>query len=125
MQYSASKVVEIDAHHILHDTPDPLSPCRRDHGHRYSIKVYVTSRELHKDMVVDFGDIAKVIKYYDHRSFNNFLPNPTAEAIAKLIYDGLCVVTTDYPNNPKISCIEVKETPTSEISFYPEDSHGR
>lgn len=84
--------------------------CKHLHGHNGRVEIEVTGETLdHRGMLVDFGDIKRVIKVWidehlDHRMILNrndpALPyivesgephyvideNPTAEAIAKLIY---------------------------------------
>ncbi len=85
--------------------------CRHLHGHNGRIEVELESQKLdHRGMVVDFGDISRVIKKWvddtlDHtmilakgdpligvlkergERFYTMDQNPTAEAIARLIYE--------------------------------------
>lgn len=85
--------------------------CRHLHGHNGKIEVELESQKLdHRGMVVDFGDISRVIKKWvddtlDHtmilakgdpligvlkergERFYTMDQNPTAEAIARLIYE--------------------------------------
>lgn len=85
--------------------------CRNLHGHNAKVEIELQTEALdHRHMVVDFDDIHRVIKswideQFDHkmllRSDDPILPvlqehgepccvfdtNPTAEAIARLIYD--------------------------------------
>ncbi len=85
--------------------------CRHLHGHNGKIQVELASKQLdHRGMVVDFSDISRVIKKWvdetlDHTmilskddAFISVLKergerfyvmnyNPTAEAIARLIYE--------------------------------------
>ncbi len=85
------------AHHLpFHD-----GKCARIHGHSYKATVYVSSETLIEDgpkqnMVIDYADIKKYLtplinNYLDHHYLNDSLnlESPTAEAIARWIYDRL------------------------------------
>ena len=85
--------------------------CKHLHGHNGKIEVELSSEQLdHRGMVVDFGDISRVIKKWvdetlDHtmilakgdvlipvlkergERFYVMNHNPTAESIARLIYE--------------------------------------
>ncbi len=70
------------------------------HGHNYTLETWVEG-EVDPDTgyVIDLGDLKKIIKEeveepFDHRNFNLDVPefadlNPTAENIARVIYDKL------------------------------------
>lgn len=70
------------------------------HGHNYTLETWVEG-EIDPDTgyVFDLGDLKQIIKEeveepFDHRNFNLDVPefanlNPTAENIAKVIYDKL------------------------------------
>lgn len=122
MIYRVSKRVEIDAAHHLIESPNPESPCLRQHGHRYAFEVTFAASSLYMGMVVDFQDVSNLIKgvleKYDHYDFNDKLPlniNPTAENILLTVYGNLSLavhkVLKKYPNAPFIEKIRVYETP--------------
>jgi len=76
--------------------------CGRLHGHNWEVEVFFQARQLQKDeMVVDFLDIEKKLKEItlslDHKNLNEvpyFLnKNPTAELIAKHIFEELDVLS--------------------------------
>jgi 6-pyruvoyltetrahydropterin/6-carboxytetrahydropterin synthase len=70
------------------------------HGHNYTLETWVEG-EINPETgyVIDLGDLKKIIKEeveepFDHRNFNLDVPefanlNPTAENIAKVIYEKL------------------------------------
>jgi 6-pyruvoyltetrahydropterin/6-carboxytetrahydropterin synthase len=66
------------------------SPCNREHGHNYTIEVWVDALRMNKlGMVADYSDIGRVIMAYDHRNLNDFMQQPTAENFALLLLDAL------------------------------------
>ncbi|MCK4395509.1 6-carboxytetrahydropterin synthase QueD [candidate division WOR-3 bacterium] len=70
--------------------------CSQFHGHNYKVEVNVKADEVNKiGMCVDFRKLSKisknVVSYLDHKNLND-VPlfkknNPTAESIAKFIYE--------------------------------------
>lgn len=61
------------------------SNCARQHGHNWTITVFLASAQVNGEgMVMDFNHVKKAIHgYLDHGNFNELLPfNPTAEDIA-------------------------------------------
>jgi 6-pyruvoyltetrahydropterin/6-carboxytetrahydropterin synthase len=110
-------------------------PCRHLHGHNGLVEVQLVSAHLdRRGMVVDFSDIKRVIKGWidenlDHRMLlhqdDPMLPtfqklgekhfvmteNPTAENIAKLIFD--YARSQDLP----VTRVRLWETPSSHATF--------
>ena len=88
--------------------------CKDLHGHNGKVEIEVSAQKLdHRGMVVDFGDINRIVKEWIDRVLDHKLllskddplakvlidlnepvflmdGNPTAENIAKLIYDYAC-----------------------------------
>ena len=92
--YKISKQFAFSASHILQGLSSE-HPCARMHGHNY-MKDY---REL--SLVKEYID-----EELDHRHLNDIFPfNPTAENIAKAIYDRF------KPQIPELYAVEVSETP--------------
>lgn len=72
--------------------------CEALHGHSWKIEVFIKGDKLNNiGLLVDFKIIKKelnlVIEKLDHKYINNIEPfdkiNPTAENLAKFIYDSL------------------------------------
>ena len=110
-------------------------PCSHLHGHNGKVEVELAAEKLdHRGMVFDFSDIQRVIKSWidktlDHTMLLNksdlLVPifhekkerfytmdtNPTAEAIARLIYD--YTVSQGFP----VSRVTLWETETSFATY--------
>lgn len=91
--YYVSAVQHFSAAHSLREYQ---GKCENLHGHNYKVEVELKGRALTKSgMVVDFTDLRaaldKVLSRLDHKHLNDIKPfdkiNPTAENIAKLIYE--------------------------------------
>jgi 6-pyruvoyltetrahydropterin/6-carboxytetrahydropterin synthase len=107
------KEFTFEAAHLLPNVPEGHK-CRRLHGHSYRVKIFVEGDlDLELGWVVDFADIKKVFEpiwqQLDHYFLNDIegLENPTAEMIAKWIWQRLA------PELPGLSKIEIGETCTS------------
>jgi 6-pyruvoyltetrahydropterin/6-carboxytetrahydropterin synthase len=103
--------------------------CENQHGHNYRVRVTVEGRELDSSgLLYDFVHlkqvIGSVIRSLDHRNLNDFAPfdkvNPSAENIAKYIYDEASKEMQKTPNGARISGITVWETETSAATFRPD-----
>jgi len=107
------KQFTFEAAHLLPNVPEDHK-CRRLHGHSYSVRVCVEG-ELDPQLgwVTDFAEIKNacqpVREQLDHYYLNDIegLENPTAENIARWIWDRL------KPELPILSRIEIGETCTS------------
>jgi 6-pyruvoyltetrahydropterin/6-carboxytetrahydropterin synthase len=88
-----------------HRLPRYEGPCFRLHGHNYRFFVAVEGDVDPKTgMIADFGDVKGIVQEHvlsrvDHRNLNDVLENPTAENIARWIWEtlaghlpGLCEV---------------------------------
>ena len=78
-----------------HRLPRYDGPCFRMHGHNYRLFVAVEGDvDPHTGMVADFGRIQEIVKEHvfdrvDHRTLNDVLDNPTAENIARWVFETL------------------------------------
>jgi len=79
------------AHHL----PRHPGKCRRPHGHSYELIVSV-DRPVEPDsgMAIDFSDLKQVVRRrvidrLDHRNVNELIDNPTAELMARWIWQQL------------------------------------
>jgi len=78
-----------------HRLPRYDGPCFRLHGHNYRFFVGLEGEVDPKSgMIVDFGVVKAAVTEHvlarvDHRDLNDLLENPTAENIARWIFEGL------------------------------------
>jgi 6-pyruvoyltetrahydropterin/6-carboxytetrahydropterin synthase len=102
------------AHRIVHYN----GKCERLHGHNYKVRVWVSGATLGEGgMLIDFAVVKNALKSLiseklDHRDLNQireFEDDPSAERIAKYIFEQLRGV---LPNVP-FSAVDVFETDTS------------
>jgi 6-pyruvoyltetrahydropterin/6-carboxytetrahydropterin synthase len=111
------KRFHIEAAHRLPNVPEGHK-CARLHGHSYQVDIHV-SGPLHESLgwVMDFADLKQaflpVFEQLDHRYLNEIpgLENPTAENIARWIWDRL------KPSLPELSRIVINETCTSGVTY--------
>lgn len=111
------KKFHIEAAHRLPNVPAGHK-CARLHGHSYAVEIHV-SGELDPQLgwVTDFADIKTafqpVFEQLDHRYLNDVagLENPTAENIARWIWDRL------KSRLPGLSRVVIHETCTSGVVY--------
>lgn len=78
-----------------HRLPRYEGPCFRMHGHNYKFFVAVEGEvDPQTGMIADFGDVKRIVgelvlAQVDHRTLNDTLDNPTAENIARWIWETL------------------------------------
>ncbi len=88
-----------------HRLPRYEGPCFRLHGHNYRFFVALEGEvDPASGMIIDFGVVKQAVQEHilarvDHRDLNDVLENPTAENIARWIWEtlegrlpGLCEV---------------------------------
>ncbi|MCK4353385.1 6-carboxytetrahydropterin synthase QueD [candidate division WOR-3 bacterium] len=100
--------------------------CERLHGHNFKVKITVESKKLKPlGFVIDFKELkkilGKVIERFDHRNLNE-LPefktiNPTAENIARVIYQSLKPEINPLANG-KLREVQVWESDTNSVTYY-------
>jgi len=105
----------ISAAHLLRGYP---GECAELHGHNWKIEVFIRCKKLNEIGIgIDFKAIKKAVKEVleglDHKNLNELSifeqMNPTAENIAKFLYDELSArFNSDHAT---VSKINVSETP--------------
>jgi len=124
--YDLTIIAEFEAAHQLPDYP---GKCCRLHGHNWKVEVTVSGNELNElGMIMDFkelkAEVGKVIDELDHYYLNDLeafktMP-PTAENIAKYIYDTLAASTV-FQQKINVRCVQVWESPRSAVKYSPQE----
>ena len=68
--------------------------CEHLHGHTYKLRVTVEGEVQENGLVIDFAILKKIVNEkiidkFDHRCFNDFFENPTAELLVKHFWEEL------------------------------------
>ena len=113
--YYVSKRMEIAGAHNL--TLNYESKCQNLHGHNWIVTVYCKSKTLNENgMVEDFTNIKKMIHDKLDHQYINKVPelqgiNPTAENIAKWIYEQIvtCYKVTVQESEGNIATYKEEE----------------
>lgn len=111
-----------DAAHALRGYP---GECKNLHGHTWDVEVTVAAETLDEiGIVYDFKslkeDLGSVLDSYDHAYLNDVAPfdvlSPTAENLAKVVYDRLSAKV-----DPRVTVVEVViwESPIAKLSYRP------
>ena len=121
---------EFAAAHFLKDYH---GKCENLHGHNYRVFAHAQGENLDAGgMLIDFGDLKaalrKVCKVLDHTNLNDlqengasvFMQNPSAERIAKYIYEKISLELPDCP----LYAVDVFETSTSRARYIAPNCAG-
>ena len=110
-----------DAAHCLRDYP---GSCQRLHGHTYRVRATFRIGSLEDSgMAMDFSKAKEILHtaldYMDHQYINELpefsLQNPTAENIARFIFERL------KEQNTQLHSASVWETATSRATYFEEE----
>jgi 6-pyruvoyltetrahydropterin/6-carboxytetrahydropterin synthase len=102
--------------------------CEDLHGHNYKVRVTLAGKEVDSiGLLYDFVHlkqvIQSVIRSLDHKYLNELSPfdvvNPSAENIAKYIYDQTAKQLHQAPNGAGVSSITVWETDVTAATYRP------
>jgi 6-pyruvoyltetrahydropterin/6-carboxytetrahydropterin synthase len=93
--------------------------CENLHGHTYKLHVTVDGDIKDNGLVIDFVILKeivndKIIEKLDHKYLNDFFENPTAEVMAKWIWDELKEIEE---KGVKLFEIKLWESPTSFVTY--------
>lgn len=119
-----------------HFLKDYNGKCENLHGHNYKVYAHVRGNKLNEGgMLLDFTKLKSalrlVCKNLDHTNlndFNYFEQNPSAERIAKYIYeqiiqlllkDGIDISYKNQTEDAFLYAIDVFETDTSRARYIP------
>ena len=112
-----------------HFLKDYHGKCENLHGHNYKVFVYLKGEFLNEGgMLYDFSvlkqNLKSVLKLLDHTNLNDlqedgkfvFAQNPSAERIAKFIFDKLLYASPDLQN--LLYRVDVFETEKNRASYF-------
>jgi 6-pyruvoyltetrahydropterin/6-carboxytetrahydropterin synthase len=111
-----------------HNLRDYKGKCENLHGHNYKVRVTLSGKELDSTgLLYDFVNLKHamqtVIRSLDHVYLNEFPPfdklNPSAENIAKYIYDEMSHQLPKAANGAVVSSITVWESDLTAASYRP------
>ena len=117
--------VNFEAAHYINNYP---GKCSRLHGHNWKVEVNIYGTHLDElGMLIDFRDLKasvnKIMTKLDHYCLNEIEPfckiNPTAENIAKYIYEQLGE-TQEFDQNVKLRSVRVWESLNSAAAYSQE-----
>jgi 6-pyruvoyltetrahydropterin/6-carboxytetrahydropterin synthase len=100
-----------------HRLPRYEGPCFRMHGHNYRFFVGLEGEvDPRTGMIADFGEVKRIVQEQvlarvDHRTLNDVLENPTAENIARWIWEVL------EPHVPGLAEVRLFEIPDSCVTY--------
>lgn len=130
--YEVRVTADFAAAHFLRDYH---GKCENLHGHNYKVYAHVRGTELDAGgMLIDFSvlknALRSAIKKLDHTNLNDiaaFAQNPSAERIARYIYDEMLLCLTEQGidlsgknGGTKLYAVDVFETETSRARFVAE-----
>lgn len=102
--------------------------CENQHGHNYRVRITLAGKEVDATgLLYDFVHLKQVIqgviRTLDHKNLNDFAPfdtlNPSAENIARYIYDETSRQMHTSSTGAAVASITVWETDTSAATFRP------
>jgi 6-pyruvoyltetrahydropterin/6-carboxytetrahydropterin synthase len=111
-----------------HNLRNYKGKCENLHGHNYKVRVTLSGAELDATgLLYDFVHLKQVIHTVihslDHKYLNEVAPfdvlNPSAENIARHIYDEAVKQMHQAPSGAAIASITVWETETSAATYRP------
>ena len=100
--------------------------CQRLHGHNWTVEAIIEGRELDElGMLIDFkvlkAELNNVLAELDHRYLNDLpmfkIKNPTAENIAKYVFESLSNSEIISNSTAKVKAIKVFETSKSCVIY--------
>jgi len=109
-----------------HNLRNYYGKCENLHGHNYKVRVVLAGKELDDTgLLYDFVHLKRVIQEVigglDHKYLNELPPfdtlNPSAENIARYIFDASAGKLPKSANGAVISSVTVWETDTSAATY--------
>ena len=101
--------------------------CDRLHGHNWVVEATFQGTQLDElGMLIDFKvakkALAEILEDFDHYYLNDFPPfkdgvNPTAENLARIIYEKLEARTEVQASPAELTALTVWESPKSSVTY--------
>lgn len=122
--YELTVKSEFEAAHYIKNYP---GKCARLHGHNWVVEAIVRGDTLNElGILIDFkvlkDALNKVLDEFDHQYLNKLEifaeKNPTAEIIAKEIFDKLSTAEI-FNGSTKLAGVRVYESPKSCVTYFP------
>lgn len=123
--YELTVKAEFEAAHFIKNYP---GKCARLHGHNWIVEAVAKGTELNElGILIDFkilkAELNKILDIFDHKFLNELEifaeKNPTAENIAKIIFEKLSA-SEIFSGKNKLTAIKVYETPKSCVTYSPD-----
>jgi len=115
--YILEKELKFSSAHHLENKPGLITKkCLNIHGHCWKVLVKVQIHGIEDDMVIDFSALKNIVDELDHKDLNEVLSfNPTAENIAKYLYDQI----VDLFEEDRLPIVEVtvEESSGAKITY--------
>lgn len=114
------KEVMFDSAHFI---PNHEGKCKHMHGHTYKLIVGLKGLPNEMDMIIDYGRLkqiieTEIIQQFDHKTINDFIPNPTAEMMARFI---ILKLLKNHEIGHLVDKVILYETPTSWVEIDADD----
>lgn len=120
--YELTVKAEFEAAHFIKNYP---GKCVRLHGHNWIVEAVAKGTELNElGILIDFkilkAELNRVLDEFDHQYLNELEvfaeKNPTAENLAKIIFEKLSK-SEIFSGKNKLAAIKVYETPKSCVIY--------
>ena len=123
--YELTVQSEFEAAHRIENYP---GKCVRLHGHNWIVEAVAQGTELNElGILIDFkvlkAELNKILDALDHQYLNELemftKKNPTAENLAKEIFDRLSQ-SEIFTGTTQLKAVKVHESPKSCVTYYPD-----
>ena len=123
--YELTVKAEFEAAHKIENYP---GKCARLHGHNWIVEAVAKGDELNElGILIDFKvlkiELNKILAELDHQYLNELeifaKKNPTAENLAKVIFEKLSE-SEIFSGKNKLTAIKIFESPKSCVTYYPD-----
>lgn len=116
------KVTRLFSFSAAHHLTDYYGECERPHGHTYKLAVTVEGPIKKDGLVIDFVILKKIVQEkiiskVDHQDLNDFFKNPSAEHIAKWMWDELKNIGAESETKVKLVSVQLWEGENTSVTY--------